>query len=112
MKIAFFDTKEYDIESFDPLVKTRGIEVKYFESKLSIDTVSLTKGFDGVCVFVNDSVTKEVIDELYSHGVKAIFLRCAGFNNVDLKRLSPRFMSIVFQPIPHMPLQSTQWPYI
>lgn len=85
MRIAFFDTKEYDIESFDPIVKEKGIEVKYFESKLSIDTVSLTKGYDAVCVFVNDSVTKEVIDELYANGVKAIFLRCAGFNNVDLK---------------------------
>ena len=85
MKIAFFDTKEYDIESFNPIVKERNIEVKYFEPKLSIDTVGLTKGFDGVCIFVNDSVTKEVIDELYKNGVKAIFLRCAGFNNVDLK---------------------------
>lgn len=84
MKIAFFDTKEYDIESFNPIVKERNIEVKYFEPKLSIDTVGLTKGFDGVCIFVNDSVTKEVVDELYNNGVKAIFLRCAGFNNVDL----------------------------
>ena len=84
MKIAFFDTKEYDIESFDELVKDKGIEVKYFESKLSIDTVSLTAGFDGVCVFVNDNISKEVIDKLYENGVKAVFLRCAGFNNVDL----------------------------
>lgn len=85
MRIAFFDTKEYDIESFDGLVKEKNIEVKYFESKLNNDTVSLTKGFDGVCVFVNDDINKEVIDQLYDNGVKAIFLRCAGFNNVDLK---------------------------
>lgn len=85
MRIAFFDTKEYDIESFDNLVKDKNIEVKYFESKLNNDTVSLTKGFDGVCVFVNDIINKEVIDQLYENGVKAIFLRCAGFNNVDLK---------------------------
>ena len=84
MRIAFFDTKDYDIESFDALVKEKNIEVKYFESKLNIDTVGLTAGFDGVCVFVNDQITKEVIDKLYDNGVKAIFLRCAGFNNVDL----------------------------
>ena len=84
MRIAFFDTKDYDIESFDTLVKEKNIEVKYFESKLNIDTVGLTAGFDGVCVFVNDQITKEVIDKLYDNGVKAIFLRCAGFNNVDL----------------------------
>ena len=84
MKIAFFDSKNYDIESFEPFVKERNIEVKYFESKLNPDTVELANGFDGVCVFVNDAVTKEVIDKLYSFGVKAIFLRSAGFNNVDL----------------------------
>ena len=85
MRIAFFDTKDYDIESFNSLIKERDIEIKYFESKLTIDTVGLTKGFDAVCIFVNDNVTKEVIDELYTNGIKAIFLRCAGFNNVDLK---------------------------
>lgn len=84
MKIAFFDSKNYDIESFEPYVKERNIEVKYFEPKLNIDTVGLAQGFDGVCVFVNDSLNKEVIDKLYEYGVKAIFLRCAGFNNVDL----------------------------
>jgi len=85
MKIAFFDTKEYDIESFLPFIKENDIEVKFYESKLNKDTVNLTAGFDGVCIFVNDNVTKEVIDELYKNGVKAIFLRCAGFNNIDLK---------------------------
>lgn len=56
MKIAFFDTKNYDIESFEPFIKERNIEVKYFEPKLNIDTVGLADGFDGVCVFVNDSL--------------------------------------------------------
>lgn len=84
MRIAFFDTKDYDIESFDPYVKDRGIEVKYYEPKLNADTVGLANGFDGVCVFVNDDLNKDVIERLYKLGVKAIFLRCAGFNNVDL----------------------------
>ena len=85
MRIAFFDTKNYDIESFEPYIKERNIEVKYFEPKLNIDTVELTKGFNGVCVFVNDTLDKDVIDRMYELGVKAIFLRCAGFNNVNLQ---------------------------
>ena len=84
MRIAFFDTKNYDVESFDSYIKDRNIEVKYYEPKLNIDTVELAKGFDGVCVFVNDDLNKNVINRLYELGVKAIFLRCAGFNNVDL----------------------------
>ena len=85
MRIAFFDTKEYDIASFDKLIKENNIEVKYFESKLTEHNANLIKGFDGVCVFVNDQLNKNVIDALYENGVKAIFLRCAGFNNVDLQ---------------------------
>lgn len=84
MKIAFFDTKNYDIESFDPYFKKNNVEVKYFESKLNPNTTNLCTGFDGVCVFVNDTLNEEVINRLYELGIKAIFLRCAGFNNVNL----------------------------
>lgn len=85
MKIAFYDSKPYDEKSFDPYGKQYGIEYKFLESKLNIDTVELAKGYDGVCVFVNDDLSGDVIDKLYKIGVKAIFLRCAGFNNVDIK---------------------------
>ena len=84
MKIAFFDAKAYDKPSFDSFGKEREIEFKYFETKLTEDTVDLAKGFDGVCVFVNDTVNAAVIDKLVSFGVKIIALRCAGFNNVDI----------------------------
>ena len=85
LKIAFYDTKEYDIPSFEEYGKQRGIEFKFFENKLDEDTVALAKGFDGVCVFVNDKVDKKVIDTLHEYGIKIIVLRCAGFNNVDVK---------------------------
>ena len=85
MKIAFFDAKPYDKPSFDRFGAENGIEFKYFETKLNEDTVSLANGFDGVCVFVNDNVNAAVIDRLYEMGVRAIALRCAGYNNVDVK---------------------------
>ena len=86
MKIAFFDTKAYDLPSFQRQGEEKGVEFKFFETKLSPDTVSLAEGFDGVCVFVNDVVNAEVIDRLYEYGVKVIALRCAGYNNVDIGR--------------------------
>ncbi len=85
MRIAFFDTKPYDRPSFDRFGKERGITFKYFETKLNEDTADLARGFDGVCVFVNDTVNAAVIDKLHSFGVDKIALRCAGFNNVDMK---------------------------
>ena len=85
MTIAFFDTKPYDKPSFDKYGAMHGISFKYFETKLTLDTAELAAGFDGVCVFVNDTVDKDVIDRLVELNVKLIALRCAGFNNVDMK---------------------------
>ena len=85
MRIAFFDTKPYDKASFDKLIADGGIKIKYFETKLNEDTAELAAGYDAVCVFVNDTVNAAVIDRLAELGVKAIALRCAGFNNVDMK---------------------------
>ena len=85
MKIAFFDTKPYDRPYFDRFGAEQGVTFKYYETKLNEDTVSLAKGADGVCVFVNDTVNATVIDRLCEMGVRAVALRCAGFNNVDMK---------------------------
>ena len=83
MKVAFYDTKPYDKIWFEPMMDEYGYEVKFFDNKLNEDTVVLSKGYDAVCIFVNDSATKEVINTLYENGVKIIALRCAGYNNVD-----------------------------
>lgn len=85
MKIAFFDAKPYDMPGFDRYTQENGIEIKYYETHLNEDTVSLAAGFDCVCVFVNDIVNAKVVDALYSVGVRMIALRCAGFNNVDTR---------------------------
>ena len=85
MKVAFFDTKQYDMPSFEKLGKENNIKFKFYETKLNEDTVALAKGCDAVCVFVNDTVNAAVIDRLCELGVKVLALRCAGYNNVDIK---------------------------
>ena len=84
MKLAFFDTKAYDMPGFDTCAQGTPLEIKYFETRLNEDTVSLAAGYDAVCVFVNDIVNAAVVDKLCSYGVKLLVLRCAGFNNVDI----------------------------
>lgn len=84
MKIAFYDTKPYDRIWFEPFCEKSNHKVKFFENKLNADTAVLSRGFEAVCVFVNDTVDKEVIDILCEQGVKLIALRCSGYNNVDL----------------------------
>lgn len=89
LKIAFFGTKDYDRIFFSELVKDKGegtynSEIKYFSSNLGPETANLAKGYDAVCVFVNDNVSRAVIEQLHDFGIRLILLRCAGFNNVDL----------------------------
>lgn len=84
MKLAFFDAKTYDKPGFEAHAQGTGLEIKYFETRLNEDTVSLAAGFDAVCVFVNDTVNAAVVNKLYGYGIRLIVLRCAGFNNVDM----------------------------
>ena len=85
MKIAFYDTKAYDRKSFDVLSGKFGYKIKYFEYKLNEDTAYMAKGYEVVCAFVNDRVSREVIDILYEGGTRLIAMRCAGYNNVDFE---------------------------
>lgn len=87
--VAFFDTKPYDRESFLRF-RDENINIRFFENKLNSDTVSMAACCDGVCVFVNDTVDKTVIDRLADYGVGVVALRCAGYNNVDLKAAAGR----------------------
>lgn len=85
VKIAFFDSKNYDKESFNDHNKMYNYEITYFESKLNSETASLTKGFDVVCIFVNDKADANTLKSLEENGVKVLALRCAGYNNVDIE---------------------------
>ena len=85
MKIAFFSTKPYDKIWFEPMGKEYGFEIRFYEVPFHEETVTLAKGFDAVCIFVNDYVNADMIKQLYDMQVKAILLRSAGFNHVDVK---------------------------
>ena len=85
IKVALFDAKAYDRPSFERFAAMHDMEFRFLETKLNEDTVALAKGYDAVCVFVNDTVNAAVVDKLYEYGVKLIALRSAGYNNVDVK---------------------------
>ncbi|WP_296704719.1 2-hydroxyacid dehydrogenase [Algoriphagus sp.] len=85
MKVACFSTKSYDQESFDRILPEHGHKFTYLEAKLDKHTVSLAEGFDAVCTFVNDHLDETILKKLAALRVKKIVLRCAGYNQVDLK---------------------------
>lgn len=84
-KIAFFGAKPYDIALFDHVNETYNYDIRYYKGHLNPNNVVLTQDADVVCIFVNDIADATVIDAMVDKGVKLLALRCAGFNNVDLK---------------------------
>ncbi len=85
LKIAFFDTKTYDRKYFEDFAKDFGFSINFLRSKLTLETAQLAKGHDAVCAFVNADINSEVLCCLKEHGVYLLLMRCAGYNNVDLK---------------------------
>ncbi len=96
IRMGFFDAKPYDRRWFDRL-RGEDMEIHYFEGKLGPSTVRVARGFDAVCVFVNDAVDEAVIDALNRYAVGLVALRCAGYNNVDFKAAYGR-VSVVRVP--------------
>ncbi|HEV7379791.1 MAG TPA: 2-hydroxyacid dehydrogenase [Dyadobacter sp.] len=96
MKIATFSTQAYDRQFLDQF--NTGHEIKYFELPLNEQTATFTKGFEAVCIFVNDTANEAVINVLADNGIKLIVLRCAGFNNVDLKAAQKKDITVVRVP--------------
>ncbi|MCL4108522.1 UNVERIFIED_CONTAM: hypothetical protein GTU68_046803 [Idotea baltica] len=107
MKVAVFSTKTYDQEFLSQNCVDH--DLRFFEARLTIDTVGLAAGCDAVCVFVNDEASAAVIRELSRLNVSTIALRCAGFNNVDLKAARESGICVVRVPAysPHSVAEHT-----
>jgi D-lactate dehydrogenase len=103
LNIVMFDTKSYDQSYFEPAVSkfsstSPRITIKYLEPKLNESTVGLAIKSNAVCVFVNDVCNAKVLQGLHSAGVRLVLLRCAGFNNVDLKEAEKLGIAVLRVP--------------
>ena len=85
MRFAFFDAKAYDKPSFEQFGAANGIKFKFYETRLTADTAELARNCDGVCTFVNDTLDADVLERLADLECRYLALRCAGYNNVDLR---------------------------
>ena len=85
MKTVFYNFFAY--EKAPILAANSGkFELQFLESRLSIETAALAKGYETVCLFVSDDASAPVLEVLYEGGIRFIAMRCAGYNNVDLVR--------------------------
>ncbi len=109
MKIAFFSTKPYDREFFAAANHKAGHELVFFEPRLTQQTCPLAEGFPAVCVFVNDQLDAGVLLTLARQATKLVALRCAGFNNVDLRSAEQLGLTVTRVPAysPHATAEYT-----
>lgn len=84
-KVAFYDAHPYDITSFNSVNKDFNFDISYFKERLAVKTAILSRNHDVVCIFVNDIINSEVVNILLENNIGLIALRCAGYNNIDLK---------------------------
>ncbi|WPU66559.1 2-hydroxyacid dehydrogenase [Peredibacter starrii] len=98
MKIAFFDTHAFERPFFERVNATFNHSISFFEPRLTYQTASLAQGYDCICSFVNDRLTKETIQYLHELGIQLLALRSAGFNHVDLVAASDFGIKVVRVP--------------
>jgi len=97
MKIAFFDSKPYVQKIFEDANQGKH-DLRFFPVKLTHETVELAKGFESICVFVNDYLNAAVLESLSNLGVRLIALRCKGSDNLDLKACKTHGLEAVRVP--------------
>ena len=86
MKILFYDTKSYDKDSFQQVLKNYPqVTIEYTKSDLDPRTAALAEGFDAVCAFVSSDVGTQTVEILHQKNIRLLLMRCACFNNVDLE---------------------------
>ncbi len=99
MNILFYDTKKYDVDSFDAIKdQYPQINIDYTKTDLSPRTARLAAGYDAICAFVSSDVGEQVVRSLSEAGVKLILMRCAGYNNVDLQTAEECGMTVMRVP--------------
>lgn len=98
MKIAIYSTKSYDRKYIELINAKYNFDLEFFDFMLNESTARLAEHCEVVCIFVNDDGNRKVLEKLAALGVKIVALRCAGFNNVDLKAAQELDIKVVRVP--------------
>ena len=98
MKIAIYDTHQFEVPFFEKANAALKHDLHFIEGRLTKETISLSKGCDCLCCFVNDKVDADVLKTAHANGVKIIALRSAGYNHVDLNVAKALGLKVVHVP--------------
>ncbi|MBY5945497.1 2-hydroxyacid dehydrogenase [Photobacterium rosenbergii] len=98
MKVAVFSTKKYDQNSFELINQHYNHQLDFYDFRLTLQTVKIVQGYDAVCAFVNDDLSRPVLEALAENQVKLIAMRCAGYDKVDIEAAKSLGIQVVRVP--------------
>ncbi len=85
LRVKVFSARQYDEDSLSAAKERSdsGVEWEFESRSLSSETADLARGFEAICLFVNDTLPAEVARSLHGAGLRLVLLRCSGFDGVD-----------------------------
>ncbi|MFA0175910.1 2-hydroxyacid dehydrogenase [Vibrio lentus] len=98
LNIAFFSSKSYDEKSFELAKGELNAEFHFHDFRLTTTTAKMAHDNEVVCAFVNDDLSRDVLEILAKGGTKLIAMRCAGFDKVDLDAAKEFGLQVVRVP--------------
>lgn len=96
--VIVYDTKPYDRDYLGAATGAERFNLRFNKFRLEPETAPTAEGAKAICVFVNDHVGCDTLEALARLDVRMVALRCAGFNNIDVK--AAREMGIAVSRVP------------
>ncbi len=100
MKVFVYSCKDDERELFESYEKHSELQFGYCKEQPKMENVYLAEGYPCITV-VGTKISEELLDELYSLGVRCICARCIGVDHIPLahaKELGVRVSNITYSP--------------
>ncbi|OOE44700.1 2-hydroxyacid dehydrogenase [Salinivibrio kushneri] len=96
--IALFSAKSYDKAAFSHVNAAFDYTFEFHDFLLTEKTAKMAQGAQAICAFVNDDLSRPVLEILADSGVYLVALRCAGYDRVDLDAAKSLGITVVRVP--------------
>ncbi|OOM14448.1 D-isomer specific 2-hydroxyacid dehydrogenase family protein [Clostridium saccharobutylicum] len=101
MKVLAYEVEKHEIEYFKRYSEELNIDITIVSDLLTLETVSLTKGYEYITINGLSQIDKVLFQKLEENGVKYVASRCVGYNHMDVnaaKELGIRLSHGTYSP--------------
>ncbi len=98
MKAAVYNTQFYERSELAAANRRAKHELIFFDEAFAAGTVELATGCDAISISIHDRIDRNSMQKLSSLGIKAIVLRCKGYENVDLDAANQHDIKVLRVP--------------